>query len=228
MAFRPQVGHQTALKLSFMFVMALLAACSTTPPPIWQSEAFDALELFRQHYFAGEVRNAERELASARSAVAATGRLELAARTELIRCAYGVAALDFDACAGFESFRGDAEKEDLAFAGFLIGSLETSNIGKLPPAYRDLASATDDKRRIRELQKIKDPVSRLIAAGVLFRRAQLAPEGFTAVIDTASMQGFRRPLLAWLKVELKRAEAAGDTAAIETIRRRIALAEGKP
>ena len=53
------------------------------------------------------------------------------------------------------------------------------------------------------------------------------PQDILAAIDIASAQGWRRPLLAWLGVEEKRAEAAGDTAALERIRRRIALVTGK-
>jgi len=43
-------------------------------------------------------------------------------------------------------------------------------------------------------------------------------------INTASAQGWRRPLLAWLQLQLQRAEAAGDSAEAARIRRRIALA----
>jgi len=46
-------------------------------------------------------------------------------------------------------------------------------------------------------------------------------------IDIASAQGWRRPLLAWLGVQEKRAEAAGDREVLERIRRRIALVAGK-
>ena len=42
-------------------------------------------------------------------------------------------------------------------------------------------------------------------------------------IETASAQGWRRPLLAWLNVELQRAEAVGATSDAERLRRRIAL-----
>jgi len=46
-------------------------------------------------------------------------------------------------------------------------------------------------------------------------------------IDTASDQGWRRPLLAWLGVQAQRAEAAGDAQEEQRIRRRIALASGQ-
>jgi hypothetical protein len=43
-------------------------------------------------------------------------------------------------------------------------------------------------------------------------------------INTASAQGWRRAVLAWLNVQLQRAEQAGDTAEAERLRRRIKLA----
>jgi hypothetical protein len=63
-----------------------------------------------------------------------------------------------------------------------------------------------------------------VAAGVLLRTARIAPPDIAIALDTASSQGWRRPLLVWLGVELKRAQAAGDTAAAERIQRRIDLA----
>jgi hypothetical protein len=41
--------------------------------------------------------------------------------------------------------------------------------------------------------------------------------------ETASGQGWRRPLLMWLGVALKRAQAAGDIAEAERLQRRITL-----
>jgi hypothetical protein len=73
------------------------------------------------------------------------------------------------------------------------------------------------------MQQIEDPVSRLVAAGTLFRRAQLSPAGLAAAIDTASAQGYRRPLLAYLHVQARRAESAGDTVALQAIQKRIDL-----
>jgi hypothetical protein len=42
-------------------------------------------------------------------------------------------------------------------------------------------------------------------------------------VDTASARGWRRPLLAWLKVQQQRAQAAGDAEAAASLQRRIDL-----
>ena len=73
------------------------------------------------------------------------------------------------------------------------------------------------------LQGIADPLARQVAAGVLFASQRADPRVIETAIETASAQGWRRPLLAWLNVELKRAEAAGAAVEAERLRRRIAI-----
>ena len=50
--------------------------------------------------------------------------------------------------------------------------------------------------------------------------------GIAAAVDIASAQGWRRPLLAWLGVQLARAEAAGDSETAARVRRRMELVSG--
>ena len=45
-------------------------------------------------------------------------------------------------------------------------------------------------------------------------------------LDISSKEGWRRPLLAWLGVQLKRAEAAGDSETAARLKRRIELVSG--
>ena len=71
-----------------------------------------------------------------------------------------------------------------------------------------------------------EPLSRLVAESVRFRNGGIDPAGIARAVDIASAQGWRRPLLAWLGVQLKRAEAAGDNETAERIRRRMALVSG--
>jgi len=73
------------------------------------------------------------------------------------------------------------------------------------------------------VQGIADPQSRLIAVAVLFEAGKASPPMIALAIDTASAQGWRRPLLAWLKVEALRAQEAGDATAAARLQRRIDL-----
>jgi hypothetical protein len=212
------------VRVVHLSTVLLLAACAGGPmPPEWETQSHASLERFRQQYLQGNSRLAERSFEQAKTAVAATGRPELAARVELVRCALATAALDSDACAGFDAIRNEATADDQAYRAFLSGQWQAQDAPRLPSQYRPIASARDEAARSRAMQQIEDPVSRLVAAGALFGVAQLSPEGLGTAVATASAQGYRRPLLAYLNVQAKLAEAAGDSAALASLRRRIDL-----
>jgi len=60
---------------------------------------------------------------------------------------------------------------------------------------------------------------------VLLESGRASPPVIALAIDNASAKGWRRPLLAWLTIAAQRAQSAGDQAALEVLRRRIALVE---
>ena len=213
-----------AFVLFALGLAVLIGGCAGTPAPEWQSEAHVALEKFRQNYLEGNTRLAERYFGEAQRSISATGRLDLAARAELIRCGLATASLSDDACAEFEALRSHATVEEKAYAQFLAGRWKELRVRDLPEPYRKVVKGGDEGSQNREIGRIEDPVSRLVAAGAAFRAGRLSPAGVETAIDAASAQGLRRPLLAYLKVQAKLAEQGGDTAAVETIRRRIELA----
>ena len=195
----------------------LLAACSSTPPPPdWQSNSKTAIERSVAAYLSGDARIEALEFDRARSEVARTGRFDLVARIELLRCAGRVASLVFEPCAGFEGLRDQAEPAERAYADYLAGRATPQDVALLPAAQRGEA-----------LKDIADPLARLVAIGVRFETGRADPAAITLAVDTASAQGWRRPLLAWLGVQLKRAEAAGADEEVRRLRRRIELV-GEP
>ena len=179
----------------------VLGACSGAPPaPEWQANAAGGLQAFQQRYLAGDTKAADDEFIRARLELTATGKADLVARAELLRCAVQVASLAFDRCAGFEALRADAGPDERRYADYLEG--------RVPRTVSD------------------EPLSRLIAYGVQLRAANITPQGIAAAVDIASSQGWRRPLLAWLGVQLKRAEAAGDSETAARLKRRMELVSG--
>lgn len=204
------------------------AGCSIAPTPAWQSDAHDALESFTEAYLKGDAKLAARYFAESRAAVAGTGRPDLVARMELIRCGVGTAALDLDACAGYEAVREDSTEADRAYANFLAGKFELESGAELPPQYDGIAKVKDADAQNRALRDIEDPLSRLVAAGALFRGGRLSPDGISTAVDAASEQAWRNPLLAYLNVQARLAETAGDAPALEAIRKRIDLVSKAP
>ncbi len=209
--------------LAAALVLGLAACSSAPPPPDWQMNAKSGLERATAAWLDGNTRLEALEFARARADLARTGRPELVARAELLRCATRVASLVFEDCAGFDALAPDASAEDRAYARYLAGQASPADVALLPVPQRALASAPAP-----DLASAPDPLSRLVAAGVLMRRGAATPAVVTAAVDSASAQGWSRPLLAWLAIALRNAERNGDEAAAAALRRRIALVEGRP
>ena len=206
--------------------LAALAACSSGPPvPDWKMNAQSSVERFQAAYLSGNALVEQTEFRRARSQVAGTGKLDLVARIELLRCAARVASLAFEDCAGFDALHADATDADRAYAAWLAGKAQAADAALLPEAQRAAASASSDTAAASAVAAIKDPLSQLVAAGVLLRSGRATPELLDTAVATASDQGWRRPLLAWLGVQRLRAEQAGDTQAAQRIARRMAIVE---
>jgi hypothetical protein len=205
---------------------ALVAACASTPPPDWQLNAKAALERATIAHLSGNTRAEVAELESARREIARTGRVDLLVRAELAYCAARVAGLAFEPCAPFERLRDDAPAAERAYADYLDARLQAADVALLPPAQRAAATASASSPAL-VLQSIDDPLSRLVAAAVMLRSARADPTVMAIAVDTASAQGWRRPLLGWLKLQLELAEKAGAAADADRLRRRIALVQGE-
>jgi len=208
----------------------VLAACaSRPPPPDWQMNARQAIDNAVAAYLEGNTRVEVAETARARSEIARTGRLDLLARAELMLCAARVASLVFEPCEGFEKLRADAAPAERAYADYLAARVQPQDIALLPAQHRAVADpGASPEAAAAMLTAIDDPLSRLIAAAVLFQANRASPQTLQTAVDTASAQGWRRPLLAWLKVQLMRAEQAGASVEADRLRRRIEVVQGRP
>ena len=204
-----------------------LGACSSSPPaPEWQLNAKSAMDRAVTTYLAGDTRGSTAEFERARGEIARTGRIDLLARAELMLCAARVASLEFATCEGFEKLRADAAAPERAYADYLAGRVSAETIALLPPAQRAVAAkGASDESAAASVKDIEDPLSRLVAAGVLMQSGRVTPSVATLAVETASAQGWRRPLLAWLGVQRMRAEKAGDSTAAERLHRRIEIIE---
>jgi hypothetical protein len=209
-----------------VMTLALLAGCAGKPrAPDWQMDAHDALERYAKASLTGDARVEAAEFTKALRALESTGQPAQVAKAELTRCAVRLASLVMDPCDGFERLRRDAAPEDRAYADYLAGRIAPANAPLLPPQHRAVAMGREDAAA---LNAIEDPLSRLVAAGVLFRMGRASPPVLEAASATASAQGWRRPLLAWLGVQAARAEQAGANEEARRLRRRMDLAGGKP
>jgi hypothetical protein len=205
--------------LTVSLLVAVLAACGSKPvQPDWKSNASGSLKSFSQLYLKGETGAADAEFKRARIEMASTGRPDLVAHAELYRCATRVASLELDDCPGFAALAQDASPNERAYAAYLAGRWEGLDGALLPEQHRAIVQGKGT------LATIADPLSQLVAAGVLMKAGRISPADIKLATETASGQGWRRPLLMWLGVAHKRASDAGDTAEAARIQRRIDLA----
>jgi hypothetical protein len=209
---------------ALLVLAAALGGCGYQPrAPDWQMNAHGALERYAQAYMRGQGRAETAEFERAREELGRTGQPGMVARAELTRCALRVASLVLEPCEGFERLRGDAPAPERAYADFLAGRITPPDVGLLPAPHRLVASG----QGAAAVKRIEDPLARLVAAGVLFRTGEASPELLELAAQTASAQGWRRPLLAWLGVQAQRAEQAGALDEAQRLRRRMALAAGE-
>lgn len=201
-----------------LIAVLLLAACAGGPvPPDWQVNVQGSTERAVEAYMTGRTRVEQAEFAKSRSEIARTGKTDLIARVELFRCATRVASLVLEDCSAFAVLSQDAGPAERAYADYLSGRPQINNM-LLPQQHRNVVTGG-----AQALLAIKDPLSRLVAAGVLFKMSLVDPAVMALAVATASEQGWSRPLLAWLHLQAQRAELAGDLEEGARLRRRIGL-----
>ena len=200
----------------------LIAGCASKPvEPSWRANAAGSLDSFTDAYLKGNSAVAATDFARARSEMASTGRADRVAHAELVRCAVYTASLVVGECKGFTELASDATPAERAYAAYLAGQWQGLDAALLPVQHQAIARGTGG------LAGVADPLARLVAAGAMLQAARIAPPDIIIATDTASAQGWRRPLLMWLAAAEQRAIALGDTAEVARIRRRIALASSR-
>ncbi|WP_229412538.1 hypothetical protein, partial [Massilia sp. Root335] len=178
----------TVKPLIMMIAAAALAGCASKPqPPAWEGDARSSLDGFTDDWLRGDSPAADAEFARARRASASTGRFDVVAQAELVRCGVKAAALDYD-CAGFAALASDATPAQRAYAAYLDGRWQGLDAALLPEQHRAVVTSGS-------LAGVADPLARLVAAGALLKAGRITPADIATAVDTASNQGWRRPLL---------------------------------
>jgi hypothetical protein len=212
-------------KLAVLGVILVLSGCASGPvPPAWESNAQSALQNASAAYLTGNTRVEEQDFARALRELRATGRADLVATAELMRCAARAASLVFDDCPTYLPLAADAGAEQRAYADYLAGRWQGLNVALLPKHH---AAVVANPATAAALSQTKDPLSLLVAAGMLLKHGNLSQPALDEItlmaVQTASNQAWRRPLLAWLGVQIKSAEAKGDAVQVASLKRRMDL-----
>jgi predicted small lipoprotein YifL len=228
MAVCARPGGEAAVKILLAFVTLIaLTACGSggPPPPDWKTDAADLIERYKKHALLGENTLAERYFQQAVLATGGAGRVADTARLWLVRCATRRAMLIDDACTEYADLaKIESTPADRAYYQFLSLRWESIDAAQLPEHHRGLVSATPGTRPTL-LAKVDDPLARLIDASLLVMRQEADAATLTIAADTASSQGWKQPLLTYLKLQESQASAQGNAADQLRLSRRIQMVE---
>jgi hypothetical protein len=219
---------RNALGLFLPVVSALLlAACGGGPKvPDWKKDSVNLIEKYKLAELKGQNLRAERYFEQALAAAGSAGRLNDTARLHLVRCATRQASLAPGVCEGYlQHARHETTADDEHYHRFLSGQWDQVDSGKLPSQYREFIKADTPAMALAATRAMQDPLSRLIAVSLMLARKQVDDDALTLAAETASEQGWRKPLLVYLKLLQNRVEARGNQQEAEKLRARIRLVE---
>ena len=217
------------MRVAPLALTMLLGACGNAPPvPRWESNAASLMGNYQSDWLEGHESLARREFALAVKATAATGNPAQLARLYLVQCGLRRAALDWRSCAEYAHWAGAApDPREATYAQFLEGDWAGLRGALLPHQYAGIPALdhAPASRLNGALEDIADPLSRLIAASVAIKRGQGDAQTLELASAAAARQGWRRPLLAWLKLRLAAAKERKDGVAEALLAQRIQLVE---
>lgn len=199
------------------------AACSSRPPaPDWALEAQSASERAVKAYLQGDTRVAEAEWRKAFAQVSATGQPSQMARLALLQCAAQVAALEFTDCPHYQRYAAGAQPAEQAYARYLQVQHTAQDVALLPKAQQAVARQVLAGQAGQSAPAVEAAaLSQLTTAGVAVRAGHLELAGVQQAVQLASAQGWRRSVMAWLLLEQRLHQAAGNAAGVQAVELRL-------
>ena len=181
----------------------LLAGCgSSKPVPEWKDASFNQLDNYKKSYLSGKERIAEAYFNKSVDEIKSSGNLEILARAYLTKYACQVAVLEaFD---DSEYLRIDAVEpilQNKTFYNFLKGAFDRVDENLLPGQYVGFFRAFKSGKKdeiASEISKMDNPLSKLIAIGLLVRKNTYDEIELSLAIDIASQNGWKKALLSYL------------------------------
>ncbi|MBP7017742.1 MAG: hypothetical protein KBB23_11265 [Smithella sp.] len=215
-------------KLPFLIIVLLICACGGAGHiPVWKEKAYSQLDEYKTSFLTGREASTEPHFEKARKEIGAGNDLGLLTVAYLTKYALHTASLEpFDASEFAKLYRLEPHPADMAYCHFLKGNFSAVDTKELPARYAGVlkaASGKDAATAGREIAAIDDPLSRLIACGV-WTRYLPADEAILKIgIDTASANGWRRPLWAYLERLQNYYLENGDQAKANSVSERLKL-----
>ena len=188
------------LLISLILVML---GCSGAKIPDWTYESYDALESYKENTLEGRTGLAEMYFKRAVEETQRSGDLTLLGRVYLTRMALETVLQYSLSDEKFLAIQNNApDQQNEQFYRLIKGQGAGMISESLPQQYREFASAlqkNDENAASGAIDRIADPVSRIIAVSICDKWQLCRARGYRAAIDTASRQGWKAVLLIYLE-----------------------------
>ena len=185
-----------------MFSILLFGCGSSKPVPDWTDASFNQLDNYKKSYLSGKELIAEAYFNKAVDEIKSSGDLDILARAYLTKYACQVAVLEaFDDREYLKIEAVEPVLQNKNFHGFLKGAFDNVDEKLLPQQYEGFLRAFKSGKKedvAREISKMDNPLSKLIAVGLLVKKNKVEEIDLKLAIDIASQNGWKKPLLAYL------------------------------
>jgi hypothetical protein len=205
----------------------LIIGCGSKRAPDWTKTAFNQLDNYKKNYLMGKEQMAERHFSHAIEEIKKSGDLDVLATAYLTKNAVQVAVLE--RIDDREFLRIDATQplhQHRSFHKFLKGEMAVVEEELMPGQYRAFFRAFQSGRidgATDEIVQMEDPLSRLIATGLVVHENQHDERCLKVAIDTASRNGWKKALLAYLEKLQSYYETKNEVEKAGIVRNRIEL-----
>lgn len=213
---------------SLLLPLLLLAGCAAKPVPLWIAAGHKQLATYKRDFLIGrEPLIAENHFRKSVDEIKRGGDADLLGKIWLTRMALHVAVLEpFEEGGYLKIEAAERVPVNRNFYRFLKGDAATVDAALLPAPYRSFWAAFRSGNAVQTavaIAAIEDPLSRLIAAGLAVGHRLENDAILLLAVETASENGWKRALLAWLERGISFHEAKGDAGKVSAIRSRIDL-----
>jgi hypothetical protein len=185
-----------------MFSILLVGCGSSKPVPDWTDASFNQLDNYKKSYLSGKERIAEAYFNKAVDEIKSSGDLDILARAYLTKYACQVAVLEaFDDGEYLRIEAVEPVMQNKNFHGFLKGAFDSVDEKLLPRQYEGFLRAFKSGKKedvAQEISKMDNPLSKLIALGLLVKKNKDEEIDLKFAIDIASQNGWKKALLAYL------------------------------
>lgn len=212
-----------------LICVTLFAGCGTKAIPDWVKTSHNQLESFKKHYLQGGDRLAKINFDKAIDEIKSSGDFHLLQVAHLTRYAVQTSVLEgFDDLDYLRLAAVEPHPENIHFHAFLKGAIDHVDEQSLPQQYRQFLRACRNGKQVEideVLAAIEDPLSRLIACGLAVQKRLYREKTIDIAIRTASEQGWKKALLAYLKKLRDFYGSVGDNGKACATQQRIDLIE---